>query len=200
MDASSNRWAFAAPAALRLAVGAARSATVCGRRTTTMKAGGKRKQSNKRFVTTGGERERAPATDVIEIDGTVIESLPSAMFRVELENGAVVLGHISGKIRKNYIRIIVGDKVKCELSPYDLTKGRITCTFSTARLRIPTNMTLTIFPRVSYSVPFVCYQSGTSELLPCSHGAGAFPRDALCRGFGLGIWSRIRRVTLFKSE
>ena len=63
----------------------------------------------------------------IEIDGTVIESLPSAVFKVELENGANILGHISGKIRKNYIKILVGDKVKCELSPYDLTKGRITC-------------------------------------------------------------------------
>jgi translation initiation factor IF-1 len=64
----------------------------------------------------------------IELDGIVTESLPSAMFRVELENGINVRGHISGKIRKNYIRILVGDKVRCELSPYDLTKGRITCT------------------------------------------------------------------------
>jgi translation initiation factor IF-1 len=65
----------------------------------------------------------------IELDGIVTESLPSAMFRVELENGVNVRGHISGKIRKNYIRILVGDKVRCELSPYDLTKGRIICTF-----------------------------------------------------------------------
>ncbi len=67
---------------------------------------------------------------VIEVDGVVLESLPSAVFKVELENGAIVLGHISGKIRKNYIKILVGDKVRCELSPYDLTKGRITCTSS----------------------------------------------------------------------
>ncbi|CAN8066435.1 unnamed protein product [Agarophyton chilense] len=62
----------------------------------------------------------------IEIDGTVMESLPSAVFKVELDNKCEVLAHISGKIRKNYIRILVGDRVKCELSPYDLTKGRIT--------------------------------------------------------------------------
>ncbi|CDF35996.1 Translation initiation factor IF1, Rhodoplastic [Chondrus crispus] len=62
----------------------------------------------------------------IEIDGIVTESLPSAVFTVQLENDAVVRGHISGKIRKNYIKILVGDKVRCELSPYDLTKGRIT--------------------------------------------------------------------------
>lgn len=64
--------------------------------------------------------------DVIEMEGTVHESLPNAMFRVELENGLVILAHISGKIRKNFIRILPGDKVKIELSPYDLTRGRIT--------------------------------------------------------------------------
>ena len=64
-------------------------------------------------------------TDVIEIEGKVIEKLPNAMFQVELENGHVVLAHISGKLRMNYIRILPGDTVKLELSPYDLTKGRI---------------------------------------------------------------------------
>lgn len=64
--------------------------------------------------------------DVIEFEGTILESLPNAMFKVELENGHVVLAHISGKIRKNFIRILPGDKVKVELTPYDLTKGRIT--------------------------------------------------------------------------
>jgi translation initiation factor IF-1 len=64
--------------------------------------------------------------DVIEMEGTVHESLPNAMFRVQLENGLVILAHISGKIRKNFIRILPGDKVKIELSPYDLTRGRIT--------------------------------------------------------------------------
>jgi translation initiation factor IF-1 len=64
--------------------------------------------------------------DVIEMEGTVHESLPNAMFKVELENGMVILAHISGKIRKNFIRILPGDKVKIELSPYDLTRGRIT--------------------------------------------------------------------------
>ena len=62
----------------------------------------------------------------IEQEGTIIESLSNAMFRVELENGHVVIAHISGKMRKHYIRILTGDKVKVEMSPYDLTKGRIT--------------------------------------------------------------------------
>jgi translation initiation factor IF-1 len=64
--------------------------------------------------------------DVIEMEGVVTETLPNTMFRVELENGHVVTAHISGKMRKNYIRILTGDKVKVELTPYDLTKGRIT--------------------------------------------------------------------------
>ena len=63
--------------------------------------------------------------DVIEIEGTVIEKLPNAMFQVELENGPQVLAHICGKLRMNYIRILPGDKVTIELSPYDLSKGRI---------------------------------------------------------------------------
>ncbi len=64
--------------------------------------------------------------DLIEVEGTVLEALPNAMFRVELENGHKVLAHISGKIRMHFIRILPGDKVKVELSPYDLTRGRIT--------------------------------------------------------------------------
>ena len=64
--------------------------------------------------------------DVIEIEGTVVESLPNAQFRVELPNGHQLLAHISGKLRMNYIRILPGDKVTVEISPYDLTKGRIT--------------------------------------------------------------------------
>ncbi len=64
--------------------------------------------------------------DAIELEGTVIEPLPNAMFKVELENGHTVLAHISGKIRMNYIRILPGDKVVLELSPYDLSRGRIT--------------------------------------------------------------------------
>ena len=63
--------------------------------------------------------------DVIEVEGTVIEPLPNAMFRVELENGHKVLAHLSGKIRMHFIRILPGDKVTIELSPYDLTRGRI---------------------------------------------------------------------------
>lgn len=64
--------------------------------------------------------------DVIEIEGTVTETLPNAMFNVELENGHTILAHVSGKMRMHYIRILAGDKVTVELSPYDLTKGRIT--------------------------------------------------------------------------
>lgn len=63
--------------------------------------------------------------DVIEVEGVVVEKLPGAMFRVQLENNHVVLAHISGKLRMNYIRILPGDKVTIEMSPYDLTKGRI---------------------------------------------------------------------------
>ncbi|MDH3681389.1 MAG: translation initiation factor IF-1 [Acidimicrobiia bacterium] len=64
--------------------------------------------------------------DAIVLEGTVVESLPNAMFRVELENGHTVLGHISGKMRRHYIRILPGDRVQVELTPYDLTRGRIT--------------------------------------------------------------------------
>ncbi len=67
-----------------------------------------------------------PKEDAIEVEGTVVEPLPNAMFRVELENGHKVLAHISGKMRMHYIRILPGDKVKVELSPYDLTRGCIT--------------------------------------------------------------------------
>lgn len=63
--------------------------------------------------------------DVIEMDGKVLENLPNATFRLQLENGHNVLGHISGKMRKNYIRILPGDKVKVEMTPYDLSKARI---------------------------------------------------------------------------
>ncbi len=64
--------------------------------------------------------------DVIELEGTVIETLPNTTFKVELENGHQILAHISGKLRINYIKILPGDKVKVEVSPYDLTRGRIT--------------------------------------------------------------------------
>ena len=64
--------------------------------------------------------------DVIEVEGTVVEALPNTNFKVELENGHQILAHISGKLRMNYIKILPGDKVKVELSPYDLTRGRIT--------------------------------------------------------------------------
>ena len=64
--------------------------------------------------------------DHIEMEGTVLETLPNTMFRVQLENGHVITAHISGRMRKNYIRILTGDKVKIEMTPYDLSKGRIT--------------------------------------------------------------------------
>ena len=64
--------------------------------------------------------------DVIEFEGTIVESLPNAMFQVQLENGHEILAHISGKIRKNFIKILPGDKVKVEMTPYDLTRDRIT--------------------------------------------------------------------------
>ena len=75
--------------------------------------------------------DRKPAKEgAIEMDGVVLESLPNAMFRVELDaNQAVILAHISGKIRKNYLKSLPGDKVTCEISPYDLSKGRITFRF-----------------------------------------------------------------------
>lgn len=67
--------------------------------------------------------------ETIELTGTVVEPLPNAMFRVELENGMKILAHISGKMRMHYIRILPGDKVQVQLSPYDLTRGRITYRF-----------------------------------------------------------------------
>lgn len=70
-----------------------------------------------------------PKKETIEVEGTVLESLPNAMFRVELSNGHRVLAHISGKIRMHYIKILPGDKVLVELSPYDLSRGRITYRF-----------------------------------------------------------------------
>ena len=66
-----------------------------------------------------------PKEDAIEVTGTVVETLPNAMFRVELESKHIVLAHVSGKMRKNFIRILPGDKILVELSPYDLTRGRI---------------------------------------------------------------------------
>jgi translation initiation factor IF-1 len=68
--------------------------------------------------------------ELIETEGNILETLPNAMFRVKLDNGHCILAHISGRIRMHYIKIIPGDKVKIELSPYDLTKGRITYRFS----------------------------------------------------------------------
>lgn len=81
-------------------------------------------QLNRRLLSWG--KNKLSKQDLIEMEGTVTESLPNAMFRVDLDNGFNVLAHISGKIRRNYIKILPGDRVKVELTPYDLTKGRIT--------------------------------------------------------------------------
>ena len=75
---------------------------------------------------TAENKGKLMAKDVIEIEGTILESMPNAMFRVKLENDHEILAHISGKIRKNFIRILPGDRVKVEMTPYDLSKGRIT--------------------------------------------------------------------------
>lgn len=81
-------------------------------------------QLNRRLLSWG--KNKLSKQDLIEMEGTVTESLPNAMFRVDLDNGFNVLAHISGKIRRNYIKILPGDRVKVELTPYDLSKGRIT--------------------------------------------------------------------------
>jgi translation initiation factor IF-1 len=94
-----------------------------------------KKQTHYKKPQTKKPNPNAPATpvgprrsrdDVITMDGTILDSLPNALFNIELENGHKILGHISGKMRTNYIRIVPGDRVLVELSPYDLTKGRIT--------------------------------------------------------------------------
>lgn len=75
------------------------------------------------------EQPRKVQKDVIEAEGTVVEALPNAMFKVQLDSGHEVLAHISGKMRVNYIKILLGDRVRVELSPYDLTRGRIVYRF-----------------------------------------------------------------------
>jgi translation initiation factor IF-1 len=86
----------------------------------------KKPQTNRTATTQAPVGPRRTRDDVITMDGTILDALPNALFNVELENGIKVLGHISGKMRTNYIRIVPGDRVLVELSPYDLTKGRIT--------------------------------------------------------------------------
>jgi translation initiation factor IF-1 len=83
------------------------------------------KKVTKQKVTKPGASAGKPTKEVIELEGTVLETLPNALFKVELENGHVVLAHISGKMRMHYIRIIPGDRVALEMTPYDLTKARI---------------------------------------------------------------------------
>ena len=72
------------------------------------------------------QRQTPESKEVIKLTGVVVEALPGAKFNVELENGHIILGHVAGKMRKHYIRLVPGDKVEVELTPYDLTKGRIT--------------------------------------------------------------------------
>ncbi len=85
-----------------------------------------RRRKKKKRGTDEERQEPAPKADIIEVDGIVVETLPNAMFRVEIEGGHKVLAHISGRMRMHFIRILPGDSVKVELSPYDLTRGRIT--------------------------------------------------------------------------
>ncbi len=82
--------------------------------------------SDAKKFTKSGTSGKKSTKEVIELEGTVLETLPNALFKVELENGHVVLAHISGKMRMHYIRIIPGDRVTLEMTPYDLSKGRIT--------------------------------------------------------------------------
>jgi translation initiation factor IF-1 len=84
------------------------------------------RRKKKRKGNRGEREERPPKEDTIEVDGIIGETLPNAMFRVEIEGGHNVLAHISGRMRMHFIRILPGDSVKVELSPYDLTRGRIT--------------------------------------------------------------------------
>lgn len=93
--------------------------------------------------------------DVIEVEAVVVETLPNAMFRVKLENGVVILAHVSGKIRMNYIRILPGDRVTVEISPYDLTRGRITFRYKQYRLE-KTSIQEEIFMKVRPSVKPIC--------------------------------------------
>ena len=88
--------------------------------------GGRNRPSRGRKDTDKAAKTATPKEEAIEVEGTIVEPLPNAMFRVELENGHKVLAHISGKMRMHYIRILPGDRVQVELTPYDLSRGRIT--------------------------------------------------------------------------
>ena len=85
-----------------------------------------RKPSAPKPVASAGPRSHREDPNVIAVEGKVVDALPNAMFTVELDNGHSVLGHLAGKLRKNFIRVLRGDRVVVELSPYDLTRGRIT--------------------------------------------------------------------------
>jgi translation initiation factor IF-1 len=89
--------------------------------------------SHRDFSTTEAETDLLAKEELLEMRGTVVELLPNAMFRVRLENGHEILGHTAGKMRKNRIRVLTGDDVLVELTPYDLTKGRITYRFMPGR-------------------------------------------------------------------
>ncbi len=93
------------------------------------RAGRRKKRKKRNTARTTADGPRGGKADAIEVTGTVIEALPNAMFKVELENEHVVLAHISGKMRRYFIRILRGDKVMVELSPYDLTRGRLVYRF-----------------------------------------------------------------------
>lgn len=128
-------------------------------------SGGKRAKSSRKANTENGSSSNgtnsaaSPMATTIEVDGVITESLPNAVFRVELENGVTILGHISGKIRKNFIRILLGDRVKCELSPYDLSKGRIIRTSSSTSLYCFPIKKVSYVPSyiLTFSFPFYFY-------------------------------------------
>ncbi len=90
---------------------------------------GVRRAKRKKKVQSSNDPATSNETDAIEVTGTVVDALPNAMFNVELENGCMVLAHISGKMRRHFIRILRGDRVTVELSPYDLTRGRLVYRF-----------------------------------------------------------------------
>ena len=89
----------------------------------------KRRKKRKNPNQVANDPQKANESEAIEVSGTVVDALPNAMFNVELENGHVVLAHISGKMRRHFIRILRGDRVTVELSPYDLTRGRLVYRF-----------------------------------------------------------------------
>ena len=121
--------------------------------------------------------------DSFEMEGTVVDTLPNTMFRVELENGHVVTAHISGKMRKNYIRILTGDKVRVELTPYDLSKGRIT--------QHQREQSEEQYARVSSNLEIV-----EKHQKPAQHRPEAHPVADIKKGSAVGLPNAVKLQTL----